>query len=144
MREFHSQKKIIKMTITVLNCSLKPVRETKSWWEMFFFLFCSRTLPCQDGICTCKSRCITSCKVTGFQICSLGSQESFNILTCWLKSSGICRLLWGPQSCLLVQTARSIHLLVIALAAAPAGLCTFAFTPAICRSLNKATVSLYS
>lgn len=46
-----------------------------------------RALRCQSGICTCKSRCIISGKVTGFHTCSLGLQELFSILTCQLKST---------------------------------------------------------
>lgn len=50
-------------------------------------------------------------------------------------------LLWG---CLLVLCASNTWLLLMVLAAAPTGLCTFAFTPAICPSPNKAAISLYS
>lgn len=115
-----AKKILIKMTIVVLNYILKSVWETTTWLEEFS---CRKTFPCQVGISTCESHCSISCKVTRFQICSLGSQELFNIFTCHLKSTFFRDVwsLWEPQSWLLAMCAKHSHLLVIVFAAGPVG-----------------------
>lgn len=78
----NTKKFLIKTSIGALKCLLKSVRDATTRLQYF-----PGGERCQSGICTCKSRCIISRKVTGFQTCSLGLQELFSILTCQLKST---------------------------------------------------------